>query len=498
MALLDKIFGEQPTEVALLGVEFGWEGSSPANSAVPILPDLSGWSSGHHSFVAYSRKEIADTVKAGQLQIKARFRKNSPGGRLQVRATVAEEEFTAFRSLMQTASIFHTENISNLSNVLRGQPVENKNGRSVLGEVAPVTVYFDTEGESVYRGKENFVPLLLQNPALLDLGVGIYDVDWKWEFRLLDESLTTEDEDAWQEKWYPIVAERPLSLSHHRVFLLLDSPRFPWTPQRVPDFDGGPPCPMPANPQALALACTWASGATDKGMAAKLIADALNKTDRFTYSTNSSYSKDELIDYTKAWKVAKEGSEAVFLKAFYLSKAIERIAGGEGLGGTVNCLDCALIVASLANLLGCSLRVSKLQNTEEVMAGTPDFIENNRFEVNTIRAIGLKNSAVTMAGLKMGDKYYFSYHAIPWQAAPGYEMSEAQFSDPDNVVYDACVNFLDTPDEKGNERYLSAAGLPLGHGGQEGSYIQRLAAAGKMGSDRCIPQQVTAVHVQLR
>ena len=56
---------------------------------------------------------------------------------------------------------------------------------------------------------------------------------------------------------------------------------------------------------------------------------------------------------------------------FECTQFLDRLRGGPGLGGTVNCTDCAVIVSTFSNALGCDLWQSRMGSQQ--------------FEVNPIR-----------------------------------------------------------------------------------------------------------------
>jgi hypothetical protein len=92
---------------------------------------------------------------------------------------------------------------------------------------------------------------------------------------------------------------------------------------------------------------------------------------------------------------------------FSLSEMLERLTGGPGLGGKVNCTDSANTVATLSNLLGCELWESQMASS---------------FYMNSIIAIGYNVWAVPFWG-------GFGYHEVAWKGG-------ATASDP---LFDGCL-----------------------------------------------------------
>jgi hypothetical protein len=92
---------------------------------------------------------------------------------------------------------------------------------------------------------------------------------------------------------------------------------------------------------------------------------------------------------------------------------IERMAGGFGNGPYVNCMDCATVVSSFANILGCDLRQSGMM---------PAF--GLQFETNPIRVIG-SSMWQTPCGISSG----FNYHEVAWDGDCGFQ----------DQIFDACL-----------------------------------------------------------
>ena len=471
------------TTVSLLSVQFFWQDSSVENSGIPILPNDWGWRPEHRSTVAYSIADTKEAVQNGNISILARFHKNSAGGRVQIRTRNVELD---------------------PKDVMSFQITKRYPGENALGNVAPSTIFFSKDAYSVYRGKNTMVPLKLENTEFQNLGVGIYDVNWKWEFRELDEEASEEKgEDVWEEEWRNIrtsdikvpraVANR-LEMTKHRVYVLLDSPNFPWTPTIIPDFSQGMPFRMPLDMRMLDIACLWGKGAKTKAEAAKMITDQLFASGRFTYNTNSNYLRQS--KGSVASKLAQRlGKSDPRLQVFYLSKAMERLHGGYGFGEKANCMDCALIVSAIANSLGCHLQIGKFQNMPDLDASDADHYEDNRFEVNPILAIGKESVDATMSGLLAKDGgHFFSYHTVAWLAPEGSEGIAEDFENPATTIFDACVQF---PVEAGSDEYASATNLPLGGPEHAGSYIYHLAKDSDMGRPRCKPQPITVSQIQI-
>jgi hypothetical protein len=76
---------------------------------------------------------------------------------------------------------------------------------------------------------------------------------------------------------------------------------------------------------------------------------------------------------------------------------IDRLKGGMGLGGKVNCTDSADTVVTLANLVGCDLWSSQMSSA-------------GGFALNEVMAIGYNNWEIPFG-------FGFNYHEVPWKGA---------------------------------------------------------------------------------
>ncbi len=455
--------GKLPLRVAVAGIDFQYDNTDHTNSTLPVYPLNTSWQAEHISYAAYSMADTREAVANNQLKVWVRFMKTRPGDYIQVRTI---------------------NKMPKVTDVFSGKVFKMYPGKKAMGHVAPTRVYFGKTGQSIHRGKHSMVPLPLTDVKFHELGVGIYDVNWGWEYRVLSKTSTKEEE-IWEERW------RPICTTRHRIFVTLNTPQFPWMPYIMPNYNDDPPYPMPLWAEALTVACLWAEGSTTIKEAGKKIADRLYNSGKFTYNPNSSYNKEKHEKIPGKHGGSADGNDRVFLHLFYFSKVLERLKGGNGLGDKVNCLDCALIVATLTNTLGGNLQVGKFQNSNSVDYSDPEIFEKNCFEINAIKAIGHPDVPTTMKGLKLEDRHYFSYHSIAWQpAAEG-----ATFNNPNNTIYDACVHFV----KAGNEEELeTASGRKAGDGSDPNSYRNKLAAPTDKGLIRCNAPQETVIKFQLR
>jgi hypothetical protein len=149
----------------------------------------------------------------------------------------------------------------------------------------------------------------------------------------------------------------------HRFYVLIGRPTAPWTSQT----------PWVA---ALELACGWAAGAHTADLAAARVTAGYNNSGQVSYDTVN-------------------GQTMYGNSTFSLSEMIERLNGGVGLGGKVNCTDSANTVSTLANAIGCDLWQSRMGSS---------------FALNPLIAIGYNTWAIPFAG-------GFSYHEVVWKGA---------------------------------------------------------------------------------
>jgi hypothetical protein len=180
--------------------------------------------------------------------------------------------------------------------------------RNVLGVVKERPVRFDAHGET------DFLTFELQDVRLSSVGVSVSTTEWCWQFRLPQSDRWTDFE-----------------TTSHRIYTVLKVPTCPWM-QEPFDTDNTQ---LPWT-DVLERACLWAASAKDPDEAATLITHNvynLGTTNLVTYSGSPFYS-DPTFDCTKF---------------------LELLRGNLGIGQTFNCSDCATIVSSLANILGCDL-----------------------------------------------------------------------------------------------------------------------------------------------
>jgi len=286
---------------------------------------------------------------------------------------------------------------------------------NVLGEVAARQVSFGASGETAFESFQ------LINTKLNTAFVGTRTTSWRWQYR-------TGASDPWHD----------FDTSAHRIYVLLDMPTAPW--QQLPYAAGNVQLPWT---EVLDYACNWAFGAT-------ATTDAACGVTRSTYQLGPSR-----ITYD----CPGGGSTHYASPSFNCTAFLDRVRGGPGAGYYVNCTDCATIVATFANVLGCDLWESRMGGWY--------------FDLNPLLGIG---SAVWQTACGWAG---FSYHEVAWTGA----------CDVNDRVFDACLQVDgDADPTSAPHTPLLPCDLRFGNPG-DGDYRDRLATPA--GRPTCDPQPAT-------
>jgi hypothetical protein len=278
----------------------------------------------------------------------------------------------------------------------------------VLGRVPATEVAFP-EGNATTA-----VTVPLPEARLRGRGVGVFDITWRWQTRA-GSGLPWKD----------------IGLTNHRVYTVLGLPTAPWhpLPQAADDT-------QIAWVDALDVACRWAAGANEIGEAAAGVTQAVNGLGA------------ALIEYGCPIGALTMYASPFGLDAFDCTSFLELLNGGDGNGRYVNCTDCATIVSTFANLLGCDLWQSRMGSYQ------PAFL------TNPILAIGS-----TRLGSPCGWGLGFTYHEVAWEGA----------CTSDDDVYDACVRLVSEQEGSGVPGTAVPAGIRFGAEG-DGQYRDLIAA----------------------
>jgi hypothetical protein len=234
---------------------------------------------------------------------------------------------------------------------------------NVLGEVKKKKVTFSGPGLS------SFETFRLVKTRLHQVGVGVRTTSWRWQYKVGGGSWTD------------------FATTSHRIYVLLETPKEPWT--QTPYSSANTQLPWT---DVLDRACSWAMQAKTRDGAAGAIT-------REVYNLGNS-----VVTYD----CPGGGSTRYAHPNFDCTAFLERLDGGPGNGQYVNCTDCATIVSTFANAVGCDLWQSRM---------------GWGFQLNPLLAIG---SSTWQTACNWGG---FSYHEVPWKGA-------CTAAEP---VFDACL-----------------------------------------------------------
>jgi hypothetical protein len=213
-------------------------------------------------------------------------------------------------------------------------PLKIKGVASIAGHILG-----DTSEEIIpSSGSSGFVTFELSTASLSTEPVGVYDIGWRWHYL----SYRDDGEPFWTQ----------FQETNHRIYSILSDPTEPWEWNAT--AEGNIHIPWA---EVLDVACDWATGATTPDEAAAAITSAV-------YNLGTGV-------------VTDSGSPVYALITFHCTEFLELLRGEVGRGHTVNCDDCATVVSTFANLLGCSLSQSGMGlnfDTHEVIEiGKLDF-----------------------------------------------------------------------------------------------------------------------------
>jgi hypothetical protein len=418
--LLEIAFNHDPDRATSDALSVRHDGQRPV--AIPEWRrELGGTQA---SAACYARAETA----SGPIVIRARFARRQPGlQRIEVRTNPsALPDVPVVWPFAPTSPPFSLPYVMYWQQVALSLwfsgilPSGLPSGGNPLGNVEPTEVEFDGSGRS------DFVTLRLSG-TLAEVPVGIYETRWRWQCRTGSGAPWTD-----------------MTVSRHTIYVTLAAPTRPWV--QAPNH--------PANVQlpwlnALDVACRWAAGA-------RTADEAAERVTRAVYNLGP-----RLIEYDCLGPgVALLGSPhyTVIPGVFDCSAFLERLRGGIGNGRFVNCSDCAAIVATFANVLGCDLWQSKMGGLQP-------------FPLNPTRSIGSRfwQSACTVGA--------FATHEVAWKGA----------CLEDDELYDACLEIDgDTDPTRAPHTPLLPVGVPFGAAGAD-AYRRRLVAPPGLGLCQPLP-----------
>lgn len=265
------------------------------------------------------------------------------------------------------------------SNILQAEI--KAQGGGILGDIDPMTVNFAT-GIST----PEYIEIELDDNDIKDATVSVEDIEWQWMYRCIGHR-----------KWHKMDKTR------HRIYTVIKEPVMPWKQQ---------PYPNTQNPwtDVLDFSCEWAQGNNLLDAAAAAITTKVNQP-------------VGIFEYDIPGGGASHYSGFATTDLFNCTAYINRLNGGPGNGKYINCTDCASIVGTFSNILGCELWESKM---------------GWGFDLNEIISIGS-----TIWAKPWGDG--FSYHEITWKGS-------ALLNDQ---IFDACLKV------NGNENDATRTPDPL-------------------------------------
>jgi hypothetical protein len=264
---------------------------------------------------------------------------------------------------------------------------------NVLGNVKSRTIRFE-------NGLSAFELFDLESPYQ-NLSVGVNNIGWDW---FIDGTYRQTTE--------------------HRIYTILNVPQAPWgqADSSFPEFQ------LPWT-EVLEHACREAAGATNVNEAAAMLT-------RWVYSLGQS--KLRYDDYGSGSSNFTIGG----MKTFRCTKFLQALAEGIATTARVNCTDCATILSSFANILGCDLTQSRIGGGE--------------FETNRIQKIGVDSTI----------RQPFRFHEVAWKFP-----REGTAS-----LYDCCLR-VDGDADPTDDIFSATLGInmPLGVPGRSGYYFRLIA-----------------------
>ena len=192
--------------------------------------------------------------------------------------------------------------------------LEPADGTNVLGHVVAKEV-------TLTNGRADLVPfdLPLARTRIRAAGISVSNLTWKWQF--------SEDSESWID----------LQTTHHRIYTVLEMPSAPWEPR----VDKASNIQVPWT-EVLDYACEWASGVKEE------LDEAAAKVTHGVYGLG----QKKLVRWDGAASYAHD--------EFDCTSFLQLLSGEAGNGHTLNCEDCATVVSTFSNVLGCDLWQSKM------------------------------------------------------------------------------------------------------------------------------------------
>ena len=227
----------------------------------------------------------------------------------------------AISKLPQTITIQARFSYSDLSATqikVRAVPVNRDTSASVGPPPANILGNVHERDVPLKRGQSAFEIFCLGDPRVAEAGASVSDTVWVWQFSL--------DSQDWKD----------FQITRHRIYVVPDMPKGPWEPRSADPLNIQVPW-----TEILEYACHWAAGVTkDLDLAASMI-------------TKRVYGLGKVL-------VGYSSGPTYAINKFRATAFLALLTTGIGGGQTLNCDDCATIVSTFANVLGCDLSQSSM------------------------------------------------------------------------------------------------------------------------------------------
>src|SRR5947209_1935177 len=303
-----------------------------------------------------------------------------------------------------------------------------------FGDVVAKRVQFPDAGAPV------IVDFNLTNSQLLALGVNAYNVVWDWQFSPTGNAGDFQSFDESRHKIYAVLARPTLPWTHS-----VDDDQLPWA-------------------EVLDWACKWAQGAQDVDEAATLITKNVFGLGHVMVDIDEAGGQSPLIEYDCPHSGAHH---YIDIGIFRCSRFLKRLKLSQSDGPFINCDDCAAIVSTFANILGCDLA--------QVMMGRGP---QDPFNLNPTILIGAPPNDWKVGC--PGTLPDFSHHTVAWKGN----------ANSSGRVFDGCLMVDGDNDPTGPPSSPHVALLPteVQFGGVDGTgYRFRLASGPRSNRAKCSP-----------
>jgi hypothetical protein len=249
---------------------------------------------------------------------------------------------------------------------------------------------------------------------------------WRWQYR-------RKPADPWTD----------FATSRHRIYVVLEVPTAPWS--QAPYSAANVALPWT---DVLDYACAWAVLKTGRDAAARALTQEIF----------------DLGPSVITYDCPGGGSSNYAFGSFDCTAFVERLKGGIGNGIYVNCTDCATILSTFANAVGCDLWQAEM---------------GYFFGLNRIQGIGSAVFEPVCDSCGCGWNGAFSYHEVAWKGAVN----------DDDRIFDACLLVDGDADPTAAPHTpMLVANMRFGAPG-DGDYRDRLSTPA--GRPSCDPQPTT-------